>query len=429
MSAAIFCLALATSGGSTVVSAQGPDGIAILLRRLEPIVQSADTQAYAALLTTTADRTRAADFTALEFVTRATRTVIQERDREPLRGALPGDGFRIIVDVFTEYANRSRVGTWRLDLKRVGEAGEDREWAIADEERLSSLENLFRLSLNPNKQFATRDLKIAVEDLDLTLTEGSLFVVEVDLGVTGLVFTGKGTVRFHPDPATERGQVRIFCGSDVLETSFDSLFVRLNPGDYEGLVSSASLQSRPVDPREFKHAQDLFREESAKSFVVDLGDLSREAWTLLPGASDFLAEMHTRRFDTLTYARSGTEAEDITVFDRKKHRNISVYPSKSKLASHGRFYIEDDLVDYDILDYDIDVSSTPDRQFIEGRARLFIKVRSYVLNTITLKLAEPLAVQSIISSELGRLFAVRIKNQNTLIVNLPVALTKDSTLC
>ena len=40
--------------------------------------------------------------------------------------------------------------------------------------------------------------------------------------------------------------------------------------------------------------------------------------------------MHTRRFDTLTYARSGTEAEDITVFDRKKHRNISVYPSKSE---------------------------------------------------------------------------------------------------
>ena len=113
----------------------------------------------------------------------------------------------------------------------------------------------------------------------------------------------------------------------------------------------------------------MFREESPKSFVIDLGDLSREPWTLLPGQGDFLAEMRTRRFDTLTYARSGTEAEDITLFDRKRHHNIALYPSKEKLAQRGPFYNEDDLVDYDVLDYDIDVAATPDRQWIDGRAR------------------------------------------------------------
>ena len=66
--------------------------------------------------------------------------------------------------------------------------------------------------------------------------------------------------------------------------------------------------------------------------MIDLGDLSREPWTLLPGQGDFLAEMHTRRFDTLTYARSGTEPEDITLFDRKRHHNIALYASKVKLA-------------------------------------------------------------------------------------------------
>ena len=62
----------------------------------------------------------------------------------------------------------------------------------------------------------------------------------------------------------------------------------------------------------------MFREESQKSFVIDLGDLSRDEWTLLPGQGDFLAEMRTKRFDTLTYAKSGAEAEDITLFDRKR---------------------------------------------------------------------------------------------------------------
>ena len=53
--------------------------------------------------------------------------------------------------------------------------------------------------------------------------------------------------------------------------------------------------------------------------------------------------MRTRRFDTLTYAKSGAEAEDITLFDRKRHHNIALYPSKDKLARAGRFYNEDDL--------------------------------------------------------------------------------------
>src|SRR2546430_1558027 len=101
------------------------------------------------------------------------------------------------------------------------------------------------------------------------------------------------------------------------------------------------------------------REESPKSFGLDLGDLSREPWSLLPNYGDFLAEVRTRRFDTLTYARSGAEAEDITLFDRKHHKNISLYASAQKLARRGRFYNEDDLADYDVLDYDIDLALSP----------------------------------------------------------------------
>jgi len=164
------------------------------------------------------------------------------------------------------------------------------------------------------------------------------------------------------------------------------------------------------------------------SALANLGDLSREAWSLLPGQGDFVAEMRTRRYDTLTYARSGAEAEDITLFDRKRHHNIALYASKQKLATRGRFYNEDDLVDYDVLHYDIDVAASPDRQWIDGKTTLRIKVRSYVLGTLTLRLADPLVVQSIVSYEYGRLFGIRVKNQNTLVVNLPTALTRDTEI-
>ena len=246
--------------------------------------------------------------------------------------------------------------------------------------------------------------------------------------MTGFILIGSGSLRFHPTPATEQGQVKIFCGSETLEARFDALFLRLNPSDVNELVDAARLEPRPVDPRDLRRAQDIFRSESPKSFVLDLGDLSREAWSLLPGPGDFLAEIRTRRFDTLTYAKSASEAEDISLFDRRRHRNIAIYASKQRMASRGRSYNEDDLVDYDILDYNLDINVTPERHFIEGRARVRLKVRSYMLATLTMKLAESLAVQSIASLEYGRLFGIRVKNQNSLVINLPVAVPRDKEL-
>jgi aminopeptidase N len=51
-----------------------------------------------------------------------------------------------------------------------------------------------------------------------------------------------------------------------------------------------------------------------------------------------------------------------------------------------------------------------------------------MLGTLTLKLADPLVVQSITSTELGRLFGIRVKNQNSLVINLPVSIPRDKEL-
>jgi hypothetical protein len=424
---AVIVLSAAAPGNGSPEQQQA-DGVTALLRRFEQTVQNADAAAYLTMLADSADRKRSADFASTELLPGATRVVIQERDRQPLPGTLPDNGYRVMVDAFAEYGGRARVATWLLDVKRVGSASTEKDWAIAAEERVSSVESLYRLTLTTTKQFTARDLKIAVEDLDLTLIEGSVFVVEIDQGITGLILLGNGTLRFRPTPETEQGQVKIFCGSATLESRFDAVFLRVNPGDVGDLVDQSRLQPRTVDPRELRRAQDIFRAESPKSFVLDLGDLSRDAWSLLPGPGDLLAEIHTRRFDTLTYARSGSEAEDISLFDRRRHRNIAIYASKQRTAAHGRFYNEDELVDYDVLDYDLDVNVTPERNFLEGRARVRLKVQAYMLGTLTMKLADSLAVRSIVSSEYGRLFGIRVKNQNSLVINLPASVPRDKEL-
>jgi hypothetical protein len=424
----IVLLALTLCAAVPARAQPSDDGVRLLLERIERVVRTGDTAAYFALLTDAADRTRARDFAGSELMPGVSRSVLQERDRVPLSGAPAGNGYRLMVDVMAEFGSRARVATWQLDVKRTGAAGTDSEWTIADAERISSVENIYRVSLSAAKQYAARDLKISAEDIDLTLAEGSVFVAEIDGAATAVVLLGKGTVSFHPSPATERGQVKIFCGSETLETGFEAAYIRVNPGDFASVVTASALTPVAIDARSLKRAQEVFREEAPKSFVIDLGDLSREPWTLLPGQGDFLAEMRTRRFDTLTYAKSGTEAEDITLFDRKHHHNIALYSSKEKLAQRGPFYNEDDLVDYDVLDYDIDVAATPERQWIDGRVQVHLKVRSFVLGTLTFRLADSLVVQSIVSYQYGRLFGIRVKNQNTLVVNLPTPLSRDNEL-
>jgi hypothetical protein len=415
---------------AAVVSAQAPqtpekDDIPVFLQQLEQAIRSGAPPQYFALLGDSANRDRAAAFTDNELVSGATRVVLQERDRAPLKGALPGNGYELIVDVFIEFGNRARAATWRLDVKRPADGA---PWRIADQEQLTSVEGLYRLSLNPAKQYDVRNLTIAAEDFELELPQGSVFVAETDQGVTGLVLLGRGEMRFHPKPETEKGQVKIFCGKETLDTAFDAAFVRVNPGEFDSRVSTEHLTGRPVDARMLRRADEVFREESPKSFGLDLGDLSRDAWSLLPNYGDMLAEVRTRKYDVLTYARSGAEAEDITLFDRKRHKNISIYSSEQKMARRGQFYNEDDLTDYDVLDYDIDLAVAPERLFLEGRARLRIRVRSPLLGTVTLRLADSLVVRSIAAEQFGRLFAVRVRNQNSIVLNLPTAVPRDTIL-
>jgi len=412
---------------ATPAPAQPSDGVRLMLNAFENALLTGRPESYNGLvmsnvLEAPASAARASTFAESEFRSGATRAVIQERDRQNLIGALAGNGYRLIVDAFVEYGGRARVATWQLDIRRTG----DDEWRIVEQERLAAVENLYRLAVNPLNEYDARDFRIQAEDLELTLVEGTVFTISTDQGVTGLVLVGHGEMRFSPAPETEKGQLRILAGKDTLESRFDAAYLRF--GALPGHADPTKLIPRPVDPRDLRRAEQIFREESPKSFVLDMGDLSDDRWSLLPSAEDFLAEMRTRRFSTLTYARSFSEAEDISVFDRRRQRNIAVYPSKQKLEERGRFYDEDDLAAYDVIGYDIDVALAPDRNFINGHARIRLKTRAPVVNQITLRLANSLFVQSVISDEFGRLFSLKAATQNAVLVNLPASVLRDTEM-
>ena len=98
------------------------EGVRLLLGRLERVVQAGDAGAFLALLSDSADRHARARFRSTELMPGASRAVVQERDRQPLPGMLPGNGYRLMVDVLAEFGSRARIATWRLDVKRTAAA-------------------------------------------------------------------------------------------------------------------------------------------------------------------------------------------------------------------------------------------------------------------------------------------------------------------
>ena len=425
----LFALSSAPAFAAQVpVRAADDDELSIqaFLQAVETAISTMDRTRWLELLSPTADRDQALEFFEAMVPQGITRVVVKERDRSALLGTLPGEGYRLVIEVFLETGPRGRIATWRLDIRRPrGEEIGRQPWRILAQDRLASIEGLHRLSLHTEKQFAARNLVLKSIDFELHVPAGDVFVAETPEGVTALAIVGEGIMSFYPAPKEERGQLRLFSGAESLETPFTAAFVRINPFEFERRVDDGMLEPVARDSRAWRRGLSVFEEGVPKSFNLDLSDLSRDVWSLLPQPGDFVAEVRTRRFDQLTYARSSGEAEDVTMFQRARKRNIAAYASEQKLLSRGRFFDEDTLVDYDILDYDIDAAFYPEREWLDGRTRIKLRVTSHALGVLTLKLAESLNVTSVMSDEFGRLLFLRVRNQNSVLVNLPTPVARD----
>ena len=351
-----------------------------------------------------------------------TRVIIKERDRAPLEPS----GERLLIEVFSEYGRESTITTWQLDLIPGTRSAAERQ--IREVEQLTTVSGLYKLAINPAKEFNVRNLTVTATDMALEMASGSAFVAETAEGTTAVVLLGRGRMRFAPSDPAEQTQIRIFSGEPQLATDFDAAFIRVRPSEFDDLFPAASLSPRTVSAGDLRRATDVFEEYIGQTFNIDLRDLSRERWSLIPTFGDLIAEVRTRRLGSLTYARSAKDAEDISLFDRKRRRNIAVYASQQKLGSRGRFYGEDELVEYDILRHDLEVAFSPDRVWVEGTARLRIRVRSLALSSLTLRLAESLNVRNVATEEQGRLLYLRVIGQNSVIINFPTALRRNTEI-
>jgi hypothetical protein len=381
---------------------------------------TADAAAYAAMLLPGASTSD--EFRDEWLQPGVTRVVVQERLRTESVDVPGTQGYDLYVDTLVESGRNGRVGTWLIKLRRVGD-----DWRIATLNVLTTVHGLYRLTLNPQKQYTISNLSLSAEDFELKVPSGVAFVAETDAGVTGIVILGRGVMTFSPTPAPEKGQVRLHSGGDSHETGFRWVYLRAHPSEFDRRLDVNAFAARDVDVRDLRRAETIFQENLPRSFGIELADLSRDKWSVIPKFGDIVAEMQTDD-SHLTYMRSVNDAEDIRFFDRTRNRTIAIYPSKAKLASRGPFFSEDDHTDFDIVNYNIEASLDPRREWIDGKATLLVAARRGAVSSLTLTLAEPLVVRSVTSRRLGYLMALRVSGQEDVIINLPQPLRPDELL-
>ena len=421
LSRLLLCFLLATS-----LSAQQPrptqaDSVVRLLTDLENAIASTNTDELDRLTGSAIPAAEKTELSGSLFRLGQTSAAVRERDRRPA-----GPGYALLVEILIAHGDSGRIVTWEL---RVQPSADDTSrWEIVGATPIAAVDGLAKLKLDTTKQYAPRDLVFASPGLNLHLSSGSVFLARTEEGFTALLFRGKGTMRFAPEDPAEQIQVRAFSGKPAIDTPIESVYVRLNAHEFSNYVASSQLVSATVDLGEAARARALFNELSVKSYTLSLGDLTTERWSLMPQAGNAIAEIRTSRFGSLTYVRSRDDPEDVSLFDRAKGRNISVYASAERLAERGRYYSEDAAAAYDVLHYDVDVRFDPEREWLSGRGSLRIKTRRDGLTSLSVKLTESLSVSSITSPTLGRVLALRISGHSGVLVTLPRPLPADTEL-
>jgi hypothetical protein len=422
---AVLVLALqsASAAQSTPARPQPADAVVRLLDDLEEALQQGKAEGLRALASPSLPSADADRLARVMSGGAATGAIVRERARRTA-----GAGYEVLADVLISRGRVGRIATWLLAAQPRA-ASSDRYELTAFSE-VAALDSLLRLSLDTTKQFTIKNLTLALTDLSLKMDSGIAFVAESDNGVTAMVLRGKGEVVFSPSDPAEQTQLRLFNGGRFpLATPIDSAFLRLNPGEFAERIPGASLTpATRINQNELRRAEEIFADLAPRSYNLDLSELTADRWYLEPSYGNFVVEFRSGRHGWLTYVRSPNDPDDITLFDRGRNRNISIYASPEKLKARGRFYTEDTDIAYDVERYDLDLTFDPQRAFISGRGTLHVKIRAQAAGTLTFRLAQQLAVSSVSSPQFGYLLALRVTGQNNLLVSLPRLVDRGTEL-
>ena len=119
-----------------------PDPVAPLLRRFEQALGQSDRAALTAMFSADVATSEVDLYLGSLLMPGAVKTTVRLRDRSPLEGAPPGDGYSLVVEFFIETPGRARILTASMDMRRPT-GGDLASWKFVGAAGLTFVEGLF----------------------------------------------------------------------------------------------------------------------------------------------------------------------------------------------------------------------------------------------------------------------------------------------
>ena len=300
---------------------------------------------------------------------------------------------------------RGSVEQWAILWRKLASG-----WRIVSRDTFGGIDGLVHLRLDPKGYVATGQ-SIELEDFTLRMTEGTFFLNTQEAGPTSLVFVGKGRVHFRPRPLTERGQLKLYAKTEILDTEVTRALVRLHPADLYRTLRPGTFVDDPGSVRRVNRATEFYERHKSDAFVLD-APVPGAPWWLLPNIGDATVAFEAKRFGTLTYSLSSTDNEGVSLFNRSSSRQIVAYARAN--ASPSRDEAERAL---DVIDHDIRIQLNPHNFALAGRDTVTLEVRG-ALTSFRFQLDDDLEVKSVRSNEGGRHIFFRVRGQDSVLVSM-----------
>jgi hypothetical protein len=324
-------------------------------------------------------------------------TMVRPRDADGERLVVHGQAF-VVNEPF------ARAQHHAFQIVRTGDG-----FVLRDRELLDQVEGFVHLT-DKMDAFRADGRQLHLDDLEIEMRSGTIFLTPQPVGPTALVFVGDGRVRMTPRPKAEQQQLREFLGARSLDEHIKRAFMRLNPADLERWLGSDALTPDPEADRRRDDARKALDDWAGVAFRVS-ATLPREPWWAVPPRGEAVVLFPSRRGDLLLGLSS--HPEGVSLVDRSHLRQICRYPAAGQPARVR----DEDIAEAHIEHHDLHVRYDPDDTRIEARDALRIRLLQPA-RSISLRLDTRLAIQSIEDESGGRLLWFRFGEQPQVIVPL-----------
>ena len=222
------------------------------------------------------------------------------------------------------------LGTWQVDARE-----EPRRLAHHEHQDARLDRGLHRLQLEPPAGSRPRTCASRPRTSSWCCRSGTVFVADVPGGVNGRRAHRPRRDDVHARPGSRARAGEALCRAAHARDTFDVAFIRLNPGEFAARFSAGGAGAGGARPAAAAPARTCSARASAtrsastwrsEPRVLVAAAVGRRLPRGGPDAAVRHADLRAIRH----------EPEDISLFNRTRRRNMSVYASKARCRTAGR---------------------------------------------------------------------------------------------